>query len=253
MKIQMYSISMYVFVFNSFHSGLAVEPNNADNQSASSARDSILSSIRANASEATADEMSQPPRRTITLYRSSFTVDNGPERRLDDPENADFLKDLARGVVPKELQGGEDPSVGLMDKRHVEYADDAGGGGGDDGDGPAAAPARSFAGEGQSLGSQSVVNSGGVISPTEATEPQVDESKPTTVIQIRLLNGKRLRVKINKCSTVMVLVEHINASGDAGGEDYALSAGFPPKILEDLKLTIEECGLAGSQVIQKKA
>lgn len=228
-----------------------MEPNHdlEGTQSSSSARDAILSSIRANASEATSDEIAQPPRRTITLYRSSFTVDDGPERRLDDPNNADFLKDLARGVVPKELQENGDVSVGLADKRHMEYADDVRGGQG----GAAAVAARSFTGEGQSLGSSSVVNSGGVISPTEATEPVVDESMPTTVIQVRLLCGKRLRVKINKSSTILVLVEHINASGDAGNEDYVLSAGFPPKILDDLNKTIVECGLAGSQVIQKKA
>jgi UBX domain-containing protein 1 len=68
-----------------------------------------------------------------------------------------------------------------------------------------------------------------------------------------LLNGKRLRVKINKNATISVLVQHINASGDAGSEDYILSAGFPPKTLEDMSVTIEESGLAGSQVVQKKA
>ena len=228
-------------------SGLAVEPNTAD--------DALLSSIRANASEATADELSEPPRRTITLYRSSFTVDNGPERRLDDPDNAEFLKDLARGVVPRELQeeSGGDAAVGLMDKRQMEYADDTGAGSGIGGNRGAAAAARSFTGEGQSLGSTSVVSSGGIISPTEATAPELDSSQPTTVIQIRLLNGKRLRVKINKNATISVLVQHINASGDAGSEDYTLSAGFPPKTLEDMSVTIEESGLAGSQVVQKKA
>lgn len=244
-------------------SGLAVEPNNQEGQTAASARDSILSSIRANASEATADEIAQPPseRRTIILYQSSFVVDNGPERRLDDPNNAEFLRDLARGVVPKELQEGGDVAVGLIDKRQMEYGDDTARGGSGPGSGSASASAaraaRSFTGEGQSLGGSSVVNSdsGGVIKPSSASAstPAVDESKPTTVIQIRLLNGKRLRVKINKCATILVLVEHINASGDAGEVDYVLSAGFPPKILEDLNLTIEECGLAGSQVIQKKA
>jgi hypothetical protein len=81
----------------------------------------------------------------------------------------------------------------------------------------------------------------------------VDEGKPVTMIQVRLLNGKRLRVKINVDATVGDLVLFVNASGDAGQEDYVLSAGFPPKILEDLEKTVGEVGLQGSQVIQKKA
>ncbi len=40
------------------------------------------------------------PARTITMYIGGFTVDDGPFRRLDDPANKDFLKDLANGCVP---------------------------------------------------------------------------------------------------------------------------------------------------------
>ncbi len=34
---------------------------------------------------------------TITMYQSGFTVDDGPYRRLDDPENAPFLENLTSG------------------------------------------------------------------------------------------------------------------------------------------------------------
>eukprot|EP00553_Chaetoceros_curvisetus_P000156 CAMPEP_0204626372 /NCGR_PEP_ID=MMETSP0717-20131115/12081_1 /ASSEMBLY_ACC=CAM_ASM_000666 /TAXON_ID=230516 /ORGANISM="Chaetoceros curvisetus" /LENGTH=237 /DNA_ID=CAMNT_0051642307 /DNA_START=112 /DNA_END=826 /DNA_ORIENTATION=- len=231
-------------------SGLAVEPNTAD-------PDSLLSSIRANAEAADASSSSggAPPRRTITMYRSSFTVDNGPERRLDDPSNAEFLKDLARGIVPRELQGeaeGGEATVGLVDKRKMEYCDDRDGAGRNQTSEPSFS---SFTGEGQSLGGGVTAAAGGVITPSSDTEapPEVDESSPKTMIQVRLLNGKRLRITINKNAKLTVLVQHINASGDAGEENYVLSAGFPPKILEDLEMTVEATGLAGSQVIQKKA
>ncbi|CAM9560526.1 unnamed protein product, partial [Phaeothamnion confervicola] len=36
-------------------------------------------------------------RRTITMYREGFTVDDGPFRRLDDEANAPFLQDLSQG------------------------------------------------------------------------------------------------------------------------------------------------------------
>mmetsp|Transcript_25051 Transcript_25051/g.38291 ORF Transcript_25051/g.38291 Transcript_25051/m.38291 type:complete len:291 (+) Transcript_25051:152-1024(+) len=230
------------------------------------------------------------PRRIITLYRSSFAVDNGPERRLDDPSNADFLRDMARGVVPRELQedmagsgtgtgtgtgtgASGDATVGLVDKRKIEYGDDSARGGGGSGGGSSSGgsslgfggrggnsePA-AFTGEGQSLGGSTVVAAnGGIITPTATgtaiaeLPPSVDESSPKTTIQVRLLCGKRLRIVINKSSKIRVLVQHINASGDAGEEPYVLSAGFPPKTLEDLEQTVDESGLAGSQVTQKKA
>ena len=287
---------------------MAVEPTpdeaNAD----------ILSSIRANAQnggtgggngqgDGTGTEAgSAPPSRTITLYRSGFTINNGPLRRLDDPSNSEFLRDLAKGVVPRELQhddndndndndgstegaaggagaGGNpgDRTVGLVDKRHMEYGEDGGT------EAPAGRENESFMGEGQSLGSSTPASAmGGIIAPPTPTDMTttssttgtadananananaststdtapivVDESKPTTVIQVRLLNGRKLRIKINTNAPIRDLVHMVNASGDAGVVEYVLSAGFPPKILEDLGRTVLECGLNGSQVVQKKA
>lgn len=225
-------------------SGLAVEPDTND-------ASNLMSSIRNNAEDGSAAGENERPARTITLYRSGFTVDNGPLRRLDDPNNSEFLRDLAKGIVPRELQeggSGEGKTVGLVDKRHMEYEDD---------NAAAASDQRtpSFHGEGQSLGSTSTAPEGGIIDPATAAsmESAVDESNPTTVIQVRLLNGKRLKVKINVSASIMQLVHHIQASGDAGEESYVLSAGFPPKILDDLNKSIEESGLKGSQIIQKKA
>lgn len=255
--------------------------------------DDLLSSIRANAetpSNGTSGEPSPggPPSRTITLYRSGFTIDNGPLRRLDDPSNSEFLRDLAKGVVPRELQldddnnaassggsgagsaaaGSGDRTVGLVDKRHMEYEDDTATGGGNTASAPASAARESFMGEGQSLGTSTPTSAtGGIIAPPPATDtttsttttttnttvPIVDETKPTTVIQVRLINGRKLRIKINTSAPIRDLVHMVNASGDAGVVAYVLSAGFPPRVLEDLEKTVEECGLCGSQVVQKKA
>ncbi len=43
------------------------------------------------------DGNSQSFSHEITMYRSGFTVDDGPYRRLDDPANAPFLENLASG------------------------------------------------------------------------------------------------------------------------------------------------------------
>ena len=123
-----------------------------------------------------------------------------------------------------------------------------------DGRGGNSEPA-AFTGEGQSLGGSTVVAAnGGIITPTATgtaiaeLPPSVDESSPKTTIQVRLLCGKRLCIVINKSSKIRVLVQHINASGDTGEEPYVLSAGFPPKTMEDLEQTVDESGLAGTQV-----
>ena len=227
-------------------SGLAVEPDTND-------ASNLMSAIRNNAVDGSAGEESERPARTaITLYTGGFTVDNGPLRRLDDPNNSEFLRDLAKGIVPRELQQGgssEGKTVGLVDKRHMEYEDDIAAGA------SAAQRTPSFHGEGQSLGSTAAAPEGGIIDPatTSSAEFTVDESNPTTVIQVRLLNGKRLKLKINVSASILQLVHHIQASGDAGEESYVLSAGFPPKILDDLNKSIDESGLKGSQIIQKKA
>ncbi|KAL7466635.1 hypothetical protein ACHAXS_006930 [Conticribra weissflogii] len=249
-------------------SGLAVVPNQ-DGQDASDAIFNLADPSSASGGSGSGGGGGGDIRRTITMYRSGFTVDDGPYRRLDDPANAEFLTSLARGLVPRELSqeaaenGGEgEVMVGLVDRRGEEYDPERhaqrggrrGRGGGE------AAGFQSFSGEGQSLGASSggapaSSNAGGVIDPTSVENsgnpPQVDSSRPCTSIAIRLLNGKRLVVKINLDSPVSALGQHI---GTQAGEDrYVLTAGYPPAVIEDLGKTVEEAGLKGAQVVLKKA
>lgn len=199
-------------------------------------------------------------RRTITMYRSGFTVDNGPHRRLDDPANAEFLRNLARGLIPNELrqeaaeagQGGE-VMVGLVDKRRDEY-DPEKHGKCDCGDGGDGGGFQSFSGEGQTLssGGGPPAAAGGVIDPSAASAPQpLDASRPSTSIAVRLLNGKRIVVKINLDSPVSEVGNHIGAQ--AGGDPYTLTSGYPPAVIEDLSKSVDEAGLKGAQVVVKKA
>lgn len=239
-------------------SGLAVVPNH--DQSAS---DSIFNLAESGGAAGASGEGGGEIRRTITMYRSGFTVDAGPYRRLDDPANAEFLTSLARGMIPRELsreaqEAGEDGEVmvGLVDKRGEEYDPERhtapGGGGG------AAVGFQSFQGEGQSLGATSSAatqSSGGVIDPTHPNNtlapPPIDPNAPSTSIAVRLLNGKRLVVKINLSDPVSALGQHI---GTQSGEDsYVLTSGYPPALIEDLGKSVEEAGLNGAQVVLRKA
>ncbi|KAK1735627.1 hypothetical protein QTG54_013790, partial [Skeletonema marinoi] len=128
-------------------SGLAVLPNHESGggRNAAAASDSIFNLAEAGGEQAAtaAAGSGGEVRRMITMYRSGFTVDNGPYRRLEDPSNAEFLGSLARGLIPRELRedaeesGGGEVMVGLVDKRGEEYDEDRhgqqqqrGGGGG---------------------------------------------------------------------------------------------------------------------------
>mmetsp|Transcript_26193 Transcript_26193/g.38734 ORF Transcript_26193/g.38734 Transcript_26193/m.38734 type:complete len:234 (+) Transcript_26193:182-883(+) len=199
-------------------SGLAVEPNE---------RDAVFGMAEQGGSE-------ERPRRTITMYRDGFVVDDGPYRRLDDPNNADFLRSLAMGRTPTELmEQGENVTVGLIDKRKDDYVEQF----------------SSFSGEGNSLGT-ATVSEDGIINPASLPSPPtaLDESQPTTSIQVRLLNGQRRVIKINTSAQVQDLAAHI------GGEDsFRLVSGFPPKPITDLTQSIEDAGLKGAQVLQKAA
>lgn len=241
-------------------SGLAVLPNH-QNSNGDAASDSIFNLAEAGGGgDATSGGGGGEVRRMITMYRSGFTVDNGPYRRLDDPSNAEFLGSLARGLIPRELrednaEGGGEVMVGLVDKRGEEYDEERHGqrGGGSGGG------FQSFSGEGQALvdssSAASAAPSGGIINPNTSSStppPPLDTSKPSTSIAIRLLNGKRLVVKINLDSPVLELGQHIDSDA-VGGEPYVLTSGYPPAVIEDLSVSVEEAGLKGAQVVLKKA
>jgi UBX domain-containing protein 1 len=164
-------------------------------------------------------------------------VDDGPYRRLDDPTNAEFLRALAMGRTPRELlEDGEGGNVvvGLVDKRTEVYVEEF----------------RSFSGQGTSLGTNVATVSSttdNIFDPVSlpATPASVDDSKPTTSIAVRLIDGQRRVVRINLHSTVADLAAHLR---DASESPFRLVSGFPPKPLMDPSATIEAAGLKGAQV-----
>eukprot|EP00549_Striatella_unipunctata_P009551 CAMPEP_0118694226 /NCGR_PEP_ID=MMETSP0800-20121206/12380_1 /TAXON_ID=210618 ORGANISM="Striatella unipunctata, Strain CCMP2910" /NCGR_SAMPLE_ID=MMETSP0800 /ASSEMBLY_ACC=CAM_ASM_000638 /LENGTH=255 /DNA_ID=CAMNT_0006592617 /DNA_START=22 /DNA_END=789 /DNA_ORIENTATION=- len=217
-------------------SGLAVEPNpnNSNNPNAQQA-------IFGMAEASTGSEA--PPRRTITMYREGFVVDDGPYRRLDDPNNAEFLRALASGHTPRELledRDHQDMTVGLIDKRNEDYVERF----------------KSFSGEGNSLGGGKTeeVDDTTIVDPSNppSPAPDVDASRPTTSLQIRLSNGKRVVIKMNLDDSLEYLVARLQATGQAGTQPYQLASGFPPQTLQiGPGTTIEQAGLKGAQVVQK--
>lgn len=181
--------------------------------------------------------------RNLTFYANGFTVDDGPLRGFDDPDNEAFLTDVNRGVVPREMEepGVGDVSITLIDKKGEEYI----------------APKKKvipFSGGGQRL------SAGGPSAPpptpTASVDPEraaatvaVDESRPVASVQIRLSDGTRLIARLNEDSTVGELRAFVAASRP-GARDFTLSTAFPRKVLEDDDKTIKEAQLKGAVVLQ---
>lgn len=80
----------------------------------------------------------------------------------------------------------------------------------------------------------------------------VDESQPTTVIQLILADKSKLRQKFNLSATVLDVYQHVQHASRAAAP-FELIAGFPPKALTDAGATVKDAGLAGASVTQKTA
>lgn len=116
-----------------------------------------------------------------------------------------------------------------------------------------------FQGVGRTLGSGSPPSGAAESSdatlnaaPTPSAGLVVDQSLPSTSIQLRLADGTRMVSHFNFHHTVGDIRAFIDASRPGGSRNYQLqTVGFPPKKLTDLTQTIEQAGLANSVVIQK--
>ncbi|XP_071725826.1 plant UBX domain-containing protein 4-like [Rutidosis leptorrhynchoides] len=88
--------------------------------------------------------------------------------------------------------------------------------------------------------------------PTPFVGLVVNDTLPSTSIQLRLADGTRMVSRFNLHHTINNIRSFIDASRPGGTRNYQLlTMGFPPKQLNDLNQTIEEAGLANSVVIQK--
>ncbi|KAF5474867.1 hypothetical protein F2P56_006723 [Juglans regia] len=116
-----------------------------------------------------------------------------------------------------------------------------------------------FQGVGRTLGSSAPVAPEPTVAsipfnsaPTPSMGLVVDETLPSTAIQLRLADGTRMIAHFNHHHTINDIRSFIDASRPGGARNYHLQMmGFPPKLLSDPAQTIEQAGLANSVVIQK--
>lgn len=187
---------------------------------------------------------------TVRFWKNGFSVNDGPLRPYDDPKNQEFLHHVKHGEVPNEFAmqvRGREISFTMEDNRHAEYT-------------ASSSKSASFSGAGQKLGSitptlssPSLANESSSTSDdnAQANPVEVDNSKPTTNIQIRLADGSRLVGTFNHNHTVGDIRRYINASSpqyrDRG---YILISTFPRKEFTNNDETIEQSGLINSVIMQ---
>ncbi|KAK7320530.1 hypothetical protein VNO77_30083 [Canavalia gladiata] len=190
---------------------------------------------------------------TITFWRNGFSVDDGPLRRLDDPQNAPFLESIKNSECPKELEPADRRTAVHVNltRREENYPQ------------PVRPRHLPFQGVGRTLGSsipggetadESIQTTGAsqISAPAPSMGLVVDESQPVTSIQLRLADGTRMVSRFNHHHTIRDVRGFIDASRPGGARSYQLQTmGFPPKQLADLDQTIEQAGIANSVVIQK--
>ncbi|OEL22190.1 Plant UBX domain-containing protein 4 [Dichanthelium oligosanthes] len=189
-------------------------------------------------------DVPQPPEEivhNIYFWSNGFTVNDGPLRSFDDPANASFLESIKNSDCPTELEPADGKSkvnVNLV-RKEEEFTEPV----------KCAAP---FQGERRTLVAPCDNNTSSAAASSTATAPRtitVDDSLPSTSLQIRFADGSRLVARFNMSHTISDVRAFIDATRPEASE-YTLQAGFPPKPLEDATKTIEEAGVANSVIIQ---
>lgn len=198
-------------------------------------------------------ETVEPSNMVLKLWRNGFSVDDGPLREYTDSENADFLRSVKMGEIPRELitqaRGGE-VNLNMEDHREEEYVE-------------VKRPVQAFAGEGHRLGNVAPTLSVSEIPVDDkATQKEneaaaqaalnVDDSRPVTNIQVRLADGSRLVLKINTNQSISSIRNFICRARPAmNAVPFKLLTTFPNKELDNEDQTIEEASLKGASVVQR--
>jgi UBX domain-containing protein 1 len=84
----------------------------------------------------------------------------------------------------------------------------------------------------------------------EIVKPEIDPSKPTTSLQLRLADGSRINASFNTLQTTTDLYQYVQRISD--GRPFTLLSGRPPIVLksDDIR-TLEEANLLNTVVIQQ--
>ncbi|XP_019612512.1 UBX domain-containing protein 2B isoform X1 [Rhinolophus sinicus] len=184
----------------------------------------------------------------LKLWRNGFSLDDGELRPYSDPTNAQFLESVKRGEIPPELQrlvhGGQ-VNLDMEDHQGQEYIKPR-------------LRFKAFSGEGQKLGSLTPEIISTPSSPEEEDKSilnavvLIDDSVPTTKIQIRLADGSRLVQRFNSTHRILDVRDFIVQSRpEFATLDFILVTSFPNKELTDESLTLQEADILNTVILQQ--
>jgi len=175
----------------------------------------------------------------VVLYANGFTVDGGPLRDYQSPENRMFIAEMNQNRVPAELipmLKGRPPGINLVDNKTETYEVEV-----------PRERFQAFTGSGHLLGAPtspaSTVNS-------ECPGPYVNPAYPKVTVKVRFHNGQMREIEVNATTRVSVVRDFVATAAPVQGE-FELMAGFPLAPVRSLKLTVQEAGIANSTVTQR--
>ncbi|ORX41766.1 SEP-domain-containing protein [Piromyces finnis] len=181
-------------------------------------------------------------KRMITFWKNGFSIDDGP--LMDYESHKNVLENLEKGYAPTDLfniKRGEELSVEVSHRMSENYI-------------PPPTKLKPFEGVGQKLGSY--VPGVDVSSPPQQrkesqseTKIEVDESQPTTSLQIRLSNGSREMATFNHTHTVGDVMQYIK-SINSDARPFIIKTSFPNKEYRDVNQTLKDADLLDAVIIQ---
>ncbi|KAF4526008.1 hypothetical protein B566_EDAN000800 [Ephemera danica] len=196
---------------------------------------------------------SAPPAHiTLKMWKTGFSVDGGPLREYSDTSNMEFLKSVQLGEVPNELvqqARGREVHLDMEDHRNEDFVQPK-------------HKLKAFGGKGHLLGSPAPATMG----TTPPSDPKaqssseedarssvvVDNSQPTTTVQVRLVDGSRLSATFNHSHTVADLRHFITvARPEFQHQTFQLRTTFPSAELNDESKTLVEANLLNAAVLQR--
>ena len=172
----------------------------------------------------------------LAIYKNGFILEDGPFRDKKDPVNKKFMDDIEKGYIPNELvkKGFTDLGIELDDHKDEDYEPPK-----------EEKKFQAFTGTGKSISS---INTQGLHVDKNATT-NVDKSKPTCKVNIRLFNGEVASEDFNLDQTLRDVMNFVKKK--SGSNNFSLLDGFPPRPLTDYNKTIQELHLEGSLLTQK--
>ncbi|XP_038665341.1 NSFL1 cofactor p47-like isoform X2 [Scyliorhinus canicula] len=183
----------------------------------------------------------------LKLWKNGFSLDDGELRTYTDPTNAVFLESIGKGEIPVELQKlvhGNQVSLDMEDHRSEEYLKHK-------------LKFKAFSGDGQKLGSPTPTIVSTPSSPEEEFKyfvnfVDVNDSEPTTNVQIRLADGSRLVQKFNQTHRIsdirQFIIQHRPTFATSS---FVLMTTFPNKELTDEEQTLQEAKLLNAVIVQR--